>query len=92
MLAAEPTHEILPGKDFWHLQTKNTMRIDESHIGKWWVTCPDRRNYGATTKAVEGIFGVKSDLTNEGRSIPIRVVWGRMFFVASGAGYARASF
>jgi Cys-Gly metallodipeptidase DUG1 len=60
---------------FASLKTKNTLKIEEMSAGKWWVASPDHWNYGAAAKAVEGVFGVKPDLTREGGSIPVTLTF-----------------
>jgi Cys-Gly metallodipeptidase DUG1 len=60
---------------FATLNTKNTLAVEELHAGKWWVASPDHWNYRAAAKAVEGVFGVKPDLTREGGSIPVTLTF-----------------
>lgn len=62
-------------KTFATLNTKNTLKVEELHAGKWWVASPDHWNYKAAAKAVEGVFGVKPDLTREGGSIPVTLTF-----------------
>jgi len=62
-------------KTFATLKTKNTLKVEELHAGKWWVASPDHWNYRAAEKAVEGVFGVKPDLTREGGSIPVTLTF-----------------
>lgn len=62
-------------KTFATLQTKNNLKVEELHAGKWWVASPDHWNYRAAAKAVEGVFGVKPDLTREGGSIPVTLTF-----------------
>ena len=62
-------------KTFATLKTKNTLKIEELHAGKWWVASPDHWNYKAASKAVESVFGVKPDLTREGGSIPVTLTF-----------------
>ena len=62
-------------KTFKSLNTKNTMKVEELHAGKWWVASPDHWNYRAAGKAVEEVFGVKPDLTREGGSIPVTLTF-----------------
>jgi len=62
-------------KIFATLNTKNTLKVEELHAGKWWVASPDHWNYKAAAKAVEGVFGVKPDLTREGGSIPVTLTF-----------------
>jgi Cys-Gly metallodipeptidase DUG1 len=62
-------------KTFTTLKTKNTLKVEELHAGKWWVASPDHWNYKAAAKAVEGVFGVKPDLTREGGSIPVTLTF-----------------
>src|SRR5271163_363545 len=60
---------------FESLKTKNVLKIEELHAGKWWVASPNHWNYRAAAKAVEGVFGVKPDLTREGGSIPVTLTF-----------------
>jgi Cys-Gly metallodipeptidase DUG1 len=60
---------------FKSLNTKNTLKVEELHSGKWWVASPDHWNYRAAAKAVEEVFGVKPDLTREGGSIPVTLTF-----------------
>jgi len=60
---------------FKSLNSKNTLRIEELHAGKWWVASPDHWNFRAAGKAVEQVFGVKPDLTREGGSIPVTLTF-----------------
>lgn len=62
-------------KTFATLKTKNNLKVEELHAGKWWVASPDHWNYRAAAKAVEGVFGVKPDLTREGGSIPVTLTF-----------------
>jgi Cys-Gly metallodipeptidase DUG1 len=62
-------------KTFGTLNTKNTLKVEELHAGKWWVASPDHWNYRAAGKAVERVFGVKPDLTREGGSIPVTLTF-----------------
>jgi Cys-Gly metallodipeptidase DUG1 len=62
-------------KTFASLRTKNTLKFEELHAGKWWVASPDHWNYRAAAKAVEGVFNVKPDLTREGGSIPVTLTF-----------------
>ena len=62
-------------KVFSCLGTKNTLKINELHSGKWWAASPDHWNFQAASKAVENVFGVKPDLTREGGSIPVVVTF-----------------
>ena len=40
-------------KTFADLKTKNTLKVEELHAGKWWVASPDHWNYRAAAKAVD---------------------------------------
>ena len=76
----EPDHLAKLVTDYLHkvfatLETKNTLKIEELHAGKWWVSSPDHWNYRAAAKAVEEVFGVKPDLTREGGSIPVTLTF-----------------
>lgn len=62
-------------KMFTTLKTKNTLKIEESHAGKWWVASTDHWNYRAAAKAVERVFGVRPDLTRSGGSIPVTLTF-----------------
>jgi Cys-Gly metallodipeptidase DUG1 len=57
-------------------KTRNTLKVEEGHAGKWWVTeSIDHWNYRAASKAVESVFGVKPDLTRSGGSIPVTLTF-----------------
>jgi Cys-Gly metallodipeptidase DUG1 len=58
-----------------NLKTKNIIKVEPMHSGRWWVTSPDHWNYRAAAKAVETVFGVKPDLTREGGSIPVTLTF-----------------
>ncbi|KAF2202384.1 beta-Ala-His dipeptidase [Delitschia confertaspora ATCC 74209] len=60
---------------FAKLGSKNTMKFNIVHCGKWWVADPKHWNYTAAGKAVEKVFGVKPDLTREGGSIPVTLTF-----------------
>ena len=62
-------------KTFATLKSKNTLKVEELHAGKWWVTSPDHWNYRAAAKAVESVYGVKPDFTREGGSIPVTLTF-----------------
>lgn len=57
------------------LASKNTIRCQLLHAGKWWVASPDHWNFTAAGKAVESVWGVKPDLTREGGSIPVTLTF-----------------
>ena len=62
---------------FAKLGSKNTMKCELMHDGKWWVASPKHWNFSAAAKAAERVFGVKPDLTREG---------GRYVFLFMGIG------
>jgi Cys-Gly metallodipeptidase DUG1 len=51
---------------FKKLGSKNTIKTELLHAGKWWVASPKHWNFSAAGKAVERVWGVKPDLTREG--------------------------
>lgn len=53
-------------KEFAKLGSKNTMKVELMHDGKWWVASPKHWNFTAAAKAVKQVFGVEPDLTREG--------------------------
>ncbi|KAF2477056.1 CNDP dipeptidase [Lindgomyces ingoldianus] len=57
------------------LNSKNKMKFNVVHCGKWWVEDPKHWNYTAAAKAVERVFGVKPDMTREGGSIPVTLTF-----------------
>ncbi|KAF2020383.1 CNDP dipeptidase [Aaosphaeria arxii CBS 175.79] len=57
------------------LGSKNKMKFNVVHCGKWWVEDPNHPNYTAAAKAVERVFGVKPDMTREGGSIPVTLTF-----------------
>jgi Cys-Gly metallodipeptidase DUG1 len=57
------------------LKSKNKMKFNVLHCGKWWVEDPNHPNYTAAAKAVERVFGVKPDMTREGGSIPVTLTF-----------------
>jgi len=60
---------------FKSLKSKNTMKTELIHSGKWWVASPKHWNFSAAGKAVERVWGVKPDLTREGGSIPVTLTF-----------------
>jgi Cys-Gly metallodipeptidase DUG1 len=60
---------------FAKLKSKNTMKVECMHAGKWWVASPAHWNFTAAGKAVEHVWGVKPDLTREGGSIPVTLTF-----------------
>lgn len=62
-------------KEFSKLHSKNTVKVDCGHAGKWWVADPSGWNYKAASKAVEQVFGVTPDFTREGGSIPVTLTF-----------------
>ncbi|KAI9684508.1 MAG: hypothetical protein M1829_002318 [Trizodia sp. TS-e1964] len=61
--------------EFNKLKSKNVMKIELQHDGKWWVASPNHWNFTAAGKAVEHVWGVKPDLTREGGSIPVTLTF-----------------
>lgn len=61
--------------EFGKLKTKNTMKFNIVHCGKWWVEDPNHPNYTGAAKAVERVYGVKPDMTREGGSIPVTLTF-----------------
>ena len=62
-------------KEFSKIKSKNTVKVDCGHAGKWWVADPSGWNYKAAAKAVEQVFGVTPDYTREGGSIPVTLTF-----------------
>jgi len=60
---------------FKKLGSKNTIKTEMSHAGKWWVASPKHWNFSAAGKAVERVWGVKPELTREGGSIPVTLTF-----------------
>jgi Cys-Gly metallodipeptidase DUG1 len=60
---------------FAKLNSKNKLKVDCLHAGKWWVASPKHWNFTAAGKAVEHVWGVKPDLTREGGSIPVTITF-----------------
>jgi Cys-Gly metallodipeptidase DUG1 len=51
---------------FKTLKSKNTVKCELMHTGKWWVASPKHWNFSAAAKATERVWGLKPDLTREG--------------------------
>jgi Cys-Gly metallodipeptidase DUG1 len=65
----EKTNELVfkyVKEQFAKLGSKNTLKVDVLHTGKWWVSSPKHWNFSAAAKAVERVFGVQPDFTREG--------------------------
>ena len=62
-------------KVFKQLNSKNTMKADCIHDGRWWVASPNHWNFTAAAKATEQVYGVKPDMTREGGSIPVTLTF-----------------
>ncbi|KAJ1727401.1 hypothetical protein LPJ61_004589 [Coemansia biformis] len=61
--------------EFAKLGSKNSMRVVETHGGRWWFSSPDHPNFVAGARATERVYGVKPDLTREGGSIPVTLTF-----------------
>ncbi|KAJ2801984.1 hypothetical protein H4R20_003454 [Coemansia guatemalensis] len=61
--------------EFAKLNSKNTMRVIETHGGRWWYSSPNHPNFVAGAAATEKVYGVKPDLTREGGSIPVTLTF-----------------
>ena len=57
------------------LGSKNTLKVECLHDGKWWVASPKHWNFSAAAKAVKQVFGVEPDMTREGGSIPVTITF-----------------
>jgi len=57
------------------LNTKNKVKPELMHAGKWWVASPKHWNFSAAAKAVQSVFGVTPDFTREGGSIPVTLTF-----------------
>ncbi len=62
-------------QEFKKLKSKNQIKIECGHAGKWWVADPKGPNYKAAAKAVEKVFGCTPDYTREGGSIPVTLTF-----------------
>ncbi|KAH8911728.1 CNDP dipeptidase [Coniochaeta sp. PMI_546] len=74
----EKTNELVfkyVKEQFAKLGSKNTLKVDVLHTGKWWVSSPKHWNFSAAAKAVERVFGVQPDFTREGGSIPVTLTF-----------------
>lgn len=60
---------------FASLGSKNICKFVTQHTGQWWVANPRNWNFTAASKATERVWGVKPDLTREGGSIPVTLVF-----------------
>ena len=60
---------------FASLGSKNTCKFIAQHAGRWWVANPRNWNFTAAGKAVQHVWGVKPDLTREGGSIPVTLIF-----------------
>ncbi|KAI5819441.1 glutamate carboxypeptidase [Pyronema omphalodes] len=58
-----------------NLNTKNTVKYELMHEGRWWVSSPKHWNFVAAAKAVKNVFGVEPDYTREGGSIPVTLTF-----------------
>ncbi|KAM3514647.1 hypothetical protein MY11210_001753 [Beauveria gryllotalpidicola] len=61
--------------EFAKLNSKNTLKAECMHAGKWWVASPKHWNFSAAAKAVERVWGVAPDFTREGGSIPVTLTF-----------------
>ncbi|OAA69583.1 glutamate carboxypeptidase [Cordyceps fumosorosea ARSEF 2679] len=61
--------------EFAKLGSKNTLKVECMHAGKWWVASPKHWNFSAAAKAVERVWGVQPDFTREGGSIPVTLTF-----------------
>jgi Cys-Gly metallodipeptidase DUG1 len=61
--------------EFKKLKSKNQMKFECMHAGKWWISDPVHWNYVAAAQAIEKVYGVKPDLTREGGSIPVTLTF-----------------
>ncbi|EPZ31608.1 Zn-dependent exopeptidase [Rozella allomycis CSF55] len=57
------------------LHSKNKIKCECLHAGKYWLTDPNHWNFVAGSKATERVWGVKPDLTREGGSIPVTLTF-----------------
>ncbi|VVT57736.1 uncharacterized protein SAPINGB_P005844 [Magnusiomyces paraingens] len=62
-------------KSFASLNSKNKLKVELIHAGKWWVGDPNNWNFEAARKATETVWGVEPDMTREGGSIPIALTF-----------------
>jgi len=61
--------------EFAKLGSKNTIKVECLHDGKYWLSSPNHWNFVAGANAVERVFKVKPDFTREGGSIPVTLTF-----------------
>ena len=61
--------------EFPKLNSKNAIKVECLHAGKWWLSDPNHWNYVAGANAIERVYGEKPDLTREGGSIPVTLTF-----------------
>lgn len=62
-------------KEFAKLNTKCKLNVELVHDGDYWVSDPNNWNFTAAKKATKAVWGVEPDLTREGGSIPITLIF-----------------
>lgn len=62
-------------KVFAELKSKNTLKAELFHDGKYWVSDPFNESFTAASYATEHVWGVKPDFTREGGLIPITLTF-----------------
>lgn len=62
-------------KEFAKLGSKCKLNVELVHDGDYWVSDPNNWNFTAAKKATKAVWGVEPDLTREGGSIPITLIF-----------------
>ncbi|ODQ63057.1 glutamate carboxypeptidase [Nadsonia fulvescens var. elongata DSM 6958] len=62
-------------KCFQDLHSHNQMTVSLINTGKWWLSSPKDVNFEAAAKATEAVWGKAPDLTREGGSIPVCLIF-----------------
>lgn len=62
-------------KEFAKLGSKCKLNVELIHDGDYWVSDPNNWNFTAAKKATQAVWGVEPDLTREGGSIPITLIF-----------------
>ncbi len=51
--------------EFKKFNSKNSVKVECLHAGKWWISSIDHWNYRSAANAVKQVFGVEPDYTRE---------------------------
>ncbi|KAI3385352.1 hypothetical protein SNEBB_009604, partial [Seison nebaliae] len=57
------------------LNSPNEVKVNMGHAGKWWVADINNFNYVSGIEAVKSVFNKMPDMTREGGSIPITLIF-----------------